>query len=156
MNRFLYAKSAGMSCLHFQNGKTHPDALSGLQPLNLRMIIYNLRSFQNLALRKLLLPGRRRYRLCEQFRCIACVYRTAVLDTDRFCCGFVIDFFNALTDTSANFFCLLSSSGLACSDRPDRLISDNRCLSLIRSYSKESNLNLLTDEIHGHALLSLL
>ena len=130
-------KAPGMSCLHFQNGKTHPDALSGLQPLNLRMIIYNLRSFQNLALRKLLLPGRRRYP----------AVRTVPLHCLR------------LQNRRTGYGSLLlwlRHRFLACSDRPDRLISDNRCLSLIRSYSKESNLNLLTDEIHGHALLSLL
>src|SRR5699024_9386618 len=86
----------------------------------------------------------------------SCIYRSAVLDTDCFCCRLVIYFSDALADAFAYFLSLLCCSCLACSDRPDRLVSGNHCLSLVSCDILKTNLHLLTDEVHCHALLSLL
>ena len=94
--------------------------------------------------------------LCKQLCRISCIYGSAVLDTDCFCCSLVVYFSNALTDALAYFLSLLCCSCLACSDCPDRLVSDDHCLSLISSYILKTNFNLLTDKVHCHALLSLL
>ena len=52
----------------------------------------------------------------KQFCCISCIYRSAVLDTDSFCCICIVDLSYALTDTFADFLSLLACSSFACSD----------------------------------------
>ena len=87
---------------------------------------------------------------------LSSIYRSAILDTDCFCCSFIINFSDACTDSCTYFFSLLCCSCLTCSDCPDWLVSDNCCLSLICCDILESNFNLLTDEIHCYTLFSLL
>ena len=66
--------------------------------------------------------------LCEELCRIACVYRSAVLDTDRFCCRLVINFSDALADALAYFLSLLCCSCLSSS------FGDTACF--IRSTSR--------------------
>ena len=73
-----------------------------------------------------------------------------------YCCSFIINFSDALTDSFANFLSLLCCSCFSCSDCPDWLISDHCSFCLISCYILESNFYLLANEIHCYALFSLL
>ena len=62
----------------------------------------------------------------------------------------------AVTDTFYNFLSLLCGSRLACTDRPDRLVSDDHAFYLICSNACEVGFDLQSDPVHGNAHLSLL
>ena len=94
-------------------------------------------------------------RLCKKFCSIACIYRSAILDADCFCCSLIIYFCDAFSDCAAYFFCLIACCGLACSDCPDWLISNDCLLCLICCDILECDLDLLADPVKLDTLFSL-
>ena len=95
-------------------------------------------------------------RLSKQLRSRLCIYGSAVLNTDLRRCLFIIDLRDAVTDSLTYFLSLLGGSGFSGSNSPDRLVSDHCFLCLLCGHILKSDLYLLADEIHRHALLSLL
>ena len=93
--------------------------------------------------------------LSEQLGSAGSRYTAAVLDADSLSSSLIIDLSDASTDSCANFLSLLSGSNLTGTDSPDRLVSDNSGSSLLSGNVQQSDLNLLTDEVDGNALLSL-
>ena len=83
------------------------------------------------------------------------VHGSAVLNADGFCSRFIVDLADACTDCRTYFLRLLCGSGLAGTDCPDGLVSDDSGLRLISRYVQESDLDLLTDPVDGDSLLSL-
>ena len=70
-------------------------------------------------------------RLCEETCCVLSVAGTTVLDGDSLSALRAVELSDDATDELADFLSLLVCSCLACSDSPDRFISDRDLAELV-------------------------
>ena len=93
--------------------------------------------------------------LRKQLSAVLSVHRAAVLNCNSLCGSVIIQLSKSSADECANFLSLVSGSGLAGADCPNRLVSDNGLFNVLSRNVEEVELDLTSDNFFSDVALAL-